>query len=54
MSKKPLLDFFDSIDYCINFWDGALDPEDEIDHFLGETAYPAHSPRHVRASDDLA
>jgi len=26
----------DSIDYCINFWEGALDAEDEIEHFVRE------------------
>jgi len=43
--KQPL----NSFDYCLDFWDGALDPEDEIDHFIREA-----SPRHVRACDDVA
>ncbi len=54
MNKKLSPDFLDSFDYCIHFWDGALDPEDEIDHFLREAAYPAPSPRQVRAGDDVA
>ena len=52
MNTKPSRDFFDSFDYCINFWDGALDAEDEIDLCLREAIH--HSPRHVRACDDVA
>ncbi len=34
---------FDSFDYCIAFWEGALDEQDEIDFCLREAA-----PRHAR------
>jgi hypothetical protein len=39
----------DSFAYCLAFWEGALDDEDEIDHFIRES-----QPRHVRAADDVA
>jgi hypothetical protein len=40
----------DSFDYCLDFWEGAIDAEDEIDHFIRELP----RPRHVRAADDVA
>ena len=40
----------DSIQFCIDFWEGAIDFEDEIDLCLRELT----SPRHVRACDDVA
>jgi hypothetical protein len=43
---------FDSIDYCINFWQGALDDEHEARQIIQEQQ--PHGPRHVRAFDDLA
>ena len=49
--KKPAGQF-DSITYCIDFWEGAIDAEDEIDLCLREAIH--HSPRHVRAFDDVA
>ncbi len=45
-------DHFDSITFCIDFWEGVIDAEDEIDLFLREVA--DHRPRHVRAADDVA
>jgi hypothetical protein len=42
----------DSFDYCRDFWEGALDAEDEIDHFVRE-ARP-HGPRHADRSEDMA
>lgn len=27
---------FDSFDYCVEFWEGALDIDYEIDHFIRE------------------
>jgi hypothetical protein len=42
----------DSFDYCINFWDGAIDAQEEINHFVREAS--PHGPRNVRAFDDLA
>jgi hypothetical protein len=27
---------FDSFQFCIDFWEGAIDVEDEIDHFVRE------------------
>ncbi len=49
--QKPA-DQFDSITYCIDFWEGAIDAADEIDLCLREAMH--HSPRYVRAGDDVA
>ena len=49
--KQPA-EQFDSITYCIDFWQGAIDADDEIDLCLREAIH--HSPRHVRACDDVA
>jgi hypothetical protein len=38
----------DSFDYCLDFWEGAIDAEDEIDLFLRE----AKNPRQVLTCDD--
>ena len=38
---------FDSILFCIDFWEGAIDAEDEIDHFVRELS------RHT-SPDDIA
>ena len=43
---------FDSIDYCINFWEGALDAEDEIDQLHEGGNYLTAASIH--ASDDVA
>jgi hypothetical protein len=48
LDEKPR----DSFDYCIEFWAGALDAEEEIEHFVREAS--PHGPRHVRAADDVA
>lgn len=40
----------DSFDYCLDFWEGAIDADDEIDHFVRECS----NPRHVRVADDEA
>jgi len=40
----------DSFDYCLDFWEGAIDAEDEIDLFVREL----NSPRQVRTCDDAA
>lgn len=40
----------DSFDYCIDFWEGAIDAEDEIDLFVRELI----SPRHVWTCGDEA
>ena len=41
---------FDSLDYCINFWEGAIDNEEDT-----ETARrQLNAARHVRAFDDVA
>jgi hypothetical protein len=40
----------DSFDYCLDFWDAAIDAEDEIEFLVRERT----SPRQVRASDDAA
>jgi hypothetical protein len=50
--RKTAGEPFDSFDYCITFWEGAIENEDEIDLCLREVTQ--HSPRHVRAADDLA
>jgi hypothetical protein len=39
----------DSLDYSIAFWEGALDEQDEIDHFVREAA-----PRCGQSSDEAA
>ena len=31
---KPTKPAFDSFEYCIDFWQDALDAGDEIDHFI--------------------
>jgi len=41
---------FDSIDYCINFWEGAIDNEEDTALALREL----NVTRRVRAFDDLA
>ena len=48
MTQQPSrkADPLDSFDYCIQFWDGALDAEEEIDRCVRET-----SPRKVPADD---
>jgi hypothetical protein len=51
-ADKKTADPFDSIAYCIEFWDGAIDAEDEIDLCLREAC--PRGPRHVRACDDVA
>jgi len=41
---------FDSFDYCINFWEGAIDNEEDTALALREL----NVTRRVRAFDDLA
>ena len=48
-NPAPILDSFD---YCLAFWDGALDAEDEIDHFVREGR--PHGPRQVGLFEDVA
>jgi hypothetical protein len=40
----------DSFDYCLDFWEGAIDAEDEIDLLVREL----QSPRQVCNRDDAA
>jgi hypothetical protein len=42
----------DSFDYCVEFWDGALDAEDEIDHFVRQAS--PHGPRQAQPVEDVA
>jgi hypothetical protein len=48
MTMKTDKESHDPLDYCLDFWEGAIDAEDEIDHIIREM------PRHVRAADDVA
>jgi hypothetical protein len=38
---------YDSIDYCINFWEGA---QEDIDEIICDLC----PPQHIRAFDDVA
>ncbi len=51
-TEKQPAEQFDSITYCIDFWEGAIDAQDAINRCLREL--PHYSPRHVRAADDVA
>lgn len=42
----------DSIDYCIDFWDGCLDDEEIA--LIVTQELNLNGPRHVRAFDDVA
>jgi hypothetical protein len=41
---------FDSFDYCISFWEGAIDNEEDAALAVRELT----TPRHIRAFDDVA
>ncbi len=43
---KPL----DSFDYCLDFWEGAINAEDEIDLFVRDL----NNPRQVQTCDNVA
>lgn len=47
--RRPREETYDSFDYCIDFWQGALDDEEEARRIVRQSR-----PRHVRAFDDVA
>ncbi|MFL5342369.1 MAG: hypothetical protein ACJ8F7_19650 [Gemmataceae bacterium] len=49
-SADTRADEFDSIDYCINFWEGAIDNEEDAELAMRGL----NTARHIRAFDDLA
>ena len=50
MSKAIAKESLDSWDYCINFWEGALDDDEDARQEVKQL----NGPRHVRAFDDVA